>query len=409
MYQTLTVLALFAFLYSLFAGGIQRTWLSAALVFSLFGLMAGPSGLNILPLAADRETIKTLAELTLALVLFTDAGSADIDVLRRVRALPIRLLLVGLPLTIGAGYLAGLIVFNHVPALEIALLATLLAPTDAALGEPVITNPSVPAAYREGLNVESGLNDGISVPVLLLFLTLATGRDMGGQSTGNLMLHLFVEEIGIGLVVGFGLVRVAAWLGRFAGTRGWRDSVWSEVTLAMLALGCFSLAQALGGSGFIASFVGGLTLNRIVDKEEKEEFLGYTESFGNLLSLITWTSFGALVAGPALAHLNWQILIYALLSLTVVRMLPVFLSLTGYPMSTEAKLFTGWFGPRGLASVVFAVIVLNAGLPHGKLVVYVAAVTIIFSILLHGITANPWARGFGRREEERAARTRTTT
>jgi NhaP-type Na+/H+ or K+/H+ antiporter len=402
MYETLAVLALFAFLYSLFAGGIERSWISAAIVFSLFGLMVSPSGLDILPLAAQSEIIKTLAELTLALVLFSDAASANLGVLRQVKKLPLRLLLIGLPLTIGLGYLSGLLLFDDLSMLELALLATLLAPTDAALGKPVITHSSVPVAYREGLNVESGLNDGICVPVLLLFLSLATGQHDGGQGAGQLMLHLFVEEIGIGMLVGVVLIFIGAWLGRLAKKLGWLDPVWTMITLGALAFGCFGLAQALGGSGFIASFIGGLTVNRVFNSEEKEEFLVHIESYGNLFSLITWTTFGALVVGPAIMHLSWQVVIYALLSLTVVRMLPVFISLTGLPMSTEAKLFVGWFGPRGLASVVFAVIVLEAALPCSKTVGYVAAVTIMLSVLLHGLSANPWAEGFARREQQRA-------
>ncbi len=403
MYETLAVLGFFAFLYSLFAGGIERTWISAAIVFTLFGLIVNPSGLNILPLAADKETIKTLAELTLALVLFTDAAGANIGILRHVSKIPARLLLIGLPLTIGLGYLIGRVFFVDMSALEIALLATMLAPTDAALGEPVITNTSIPGSYREALNVESGLNDGICVPVLLLFLTLATGHHSGEGSTSKLLAHLIVEEIGIGLLVGVGVTVLAAWLGRFAKAKGWLDPVWSMISLAVLAFAIFGLAQSLGGSGFIAAFTGGITFNLIYENKDRKEWLERTESFGNLFSLITWSTFGALVVGPALAHLNWQVILYALLSLTVIRMVPVFIVLTGFHMDMEAKLFMGWFGPRGLASVVFAVIVLGANLPDGNKVVSVVAVTIIFSILLHGLSAVPWARGFGRRAQIRMA------
>ncbi len=403
MYATLAVLASFAFLYSLFAGIIERSWISAAIMFTAFGLLTGPSALDILPLAEDPETIKRLAELTLALVLFTDAAGANLHVLRSIKRLPLRLLLVGLPLTIGLGYVVGRLLFGDVPALEIALLATLLAPTDAALGKPVIANIAIPAPYREALNVESGLNDGICVPVLLLFLLLATRQYSGEESLAGLAFHLFVEEIGIGLLVGVILSVVAAKLGRYVKHKEWLDPVWSHITVAALAFACFGLAQSLGGSGFIAAFVGGITLNLAFEGDENKKYwLERTESWGNLFSLVTWSTFGALVVGPALAGIDWSSVVYALLSLTVIRMLPVFLVLTGFGMSTEAKLFMGWFGPRGLASVVFAVIVLDAALPNSSQVLEVAGITIILSILLHGLTALPWADGFARREQARA-------
>ena len=395
MYETLVILALFTFVYSLFAGLIDRTVVSGPIIFCVFGVLVGPHGVNLLPIAADTETIKTLAELTLALVLFTDAAGANIDVLRRNARLPASLLLIGLPLTIGLGYLFGRLLFGELAALEIALLATMLAPTDAALGKPVITNELVPIRYREGLNVESGLNDGICVPVLLIFLGLATGQSEEARGWIIVLTH-FAEEIGIGAAVGIGLVLSGVSLGSFADRRGWIARDWSMLSVTALALSCFGLAQLLGGSGFIAAFMGGLVFDKILG-EKRERWLEEAESLGNLFSLITWVTFGALVIDPALEAFSWPIILYGLLSLTVIRMLPVLLALTGTGMRTEAKLFVGWFGPRGLASIVFCVIVLNANLPHGSTLAHVVAATVILSILLHGITANPWARGLGSR------------
>ncbi len=394
MYESLAVLSLFIFLYSIAAGKIEKTWISGPIIFCGFGVMIGPHGLNVLPLASDSETIKRLAELTLALVLFTDASNANIEVLRRNARMPARLLLVGLPLTIGLGWLAGWLLFGQLAGLEIALLATMLAPTDAALGKPVITNSLVPVPYREALNVESGLNDGICVPVLMIFLELATGEEQGA-SVGMILSH-FTAEIGIGAAVGLGLVAAAVLAGRFAQQHKWLTRDWSMLSIAALALACFALAQTLGGSGFIAAFVGGLLFDVMLGKK-RAPWLEEAESLGNLFSLITWVSFGALVVNPVLNVISWPAVLYGLFSLTIIRILPVFIALAGTGMPTEAKLFVGWFGPRGLASVVFCVIVLDAHLPGHSILAQVMSVTVILSILLHGISANFWANGFGRR------------
>ncbi len=395
MYETLAVLGLFVFSYSLAAGRIEKTWISGPIIFCLFGFLVGTHGFNLLPLAADSEQIKTLAELTLAMVLFTDAASANIKVLRRNANIPVRLLLIGLPLTLGLGYLIGWALFGQMSALEIALLATMLAPTDAALGMPVITNQAVPGEYREGLNVESGLNDGICVPILMIFLELATG-DSGRATGAGMIFSRFAAEIGIGATVGLGLTFVAVLTGRFAAKMGWIDHVWSMLSVPGLALGCFGLAQHLGGSGFIAAFTGGLLFDVLLGKQ-REPWLEEAESLGKLFSLITWIIFGASVINPGAGSFGWSIVLYGVLSLSLIRMLPVFVSLAGLGLPVEARFFLGWFGPRGLASVVFCVIVMNADLPHKTILTQVVAVTVILSILLHGMTANLWAAGFGHR------------
>ena len=396
MYQDLAILALFILVYSSVAGRVERTWVSGPIVFTVFGLLIGPVGLDLLSLKTDGETIRTLAELTLALVLFTDAASADMGVLRKTEALPIRLLLIGLPLTILLGFGVGVLLFKQLSLVEIALLATMLAPTDAALGKAVVTNEAVPDPVRQGLNVESGLNDGICVPILFVFLALATGK--GGEGgPWQLAMELVAEEIGIGLTVGLALTTMAALLLKFAKGKGWLTHTWIQIPVVALALGCFAVAQFLGGSGFIAAFTGGLLFGALA-KQHREEFLLAAEGTGDALALITWVIFGSAVVGQALGYFSWLDLFYAVLSLTVIRMLPVFLVLTGMGVSTEGKLFMGWFGPRGLASIVFGVIVVNAHLPNSGPIAMTVVCTIMLSILGHGITANPWAKAYGERQ-----------
>jgi NhaP-type Na+/H+ or K+/H+ antiporter len=385
--------------YSSVAGAVERRWVSGPIVFTCFGLLIGPAGFALLDWETDRELIRNLAEVTLAMVLFTDAAGADVRVLKNTSGVPARLLLVGLPLTIALGFAVGTVLIDPPSLFAIAVLATMLAPTDAALGKAVITNEAVPDEVRQSLNVESGLNDGICVPVLLLFLALAldTTGDMGPLP---LAAKLVFEQIGIGLAVGLVLTFNAVRLLKYARYRQWLTKTWTQIPIFALALSCFSVAQYLGGSGFIAAFSGGLLMafmEKDLSKQVKEDYLLTSEGAGDTLALITWVTFGAAVVGQAIGYFSWTILLYSFLSLTVIRMLPVFLCLTGSGIDTEGKLFIGWFGPRGLASIVFAVMVVNSGLPDSGPLAMTVVCTIVLSIVAHGVTANPWAEAYGKR------------
>lgn len=398
-YKILAVIAAFGFLYSLVASRLERTPINGAFVYIAFGLFCGPYFLGLISLELDAEGIKRLAELTLAVVLFSDSASANLGVLRKVEQLPIRLLLIGLPLTIALGFAAGYLIFDGLSIFAIALLATMLAPTDAALGKAVVTNENVPVGVRQGLNVESGLNDGICVPVLLIFLALTT-TTVGGSETAMMVVKLPLQQIGIGTLVGASLALAGGTALRVCSERGWVTGSWVQLPVIALALLCFAMAQWLGGSGFIASFVGGLIFGGIT-REHKEEVLNGAEGIGDALSLITWVAFGAAVIGPQISHLNWQVFVYAVLSLTVVRMLPVVLSLIGMKQRLDTQLFLGWFGPRGLASVVFIVMVAAENLPENETLVATVAWTIVLSIVAHGISANPLAKLYGDRVKAR--------
>lgn len=398
MYENLAILALFAFAYSVVAGRLGSTPFNGALVYVAFGVVAGPAALGLLNLSISAEGIRLVAELTLGLVLFIDASNSDISVLRSAIKLPRRLLLVGLPLTILLGVGVGAWLFPGMGLLEVAILSTMLAPTDAALGKAVVTNENVPAPMREGLNVESGFNDGICVPILFTFLALAAPSS-GDESTGALALGLVAEEIGIGGAVGLGLSFLAARALKMSTQRGWIEHAWVGIPLVALALGIFTLAQFAGGSGFIACFAGGLAFG-VFAKEYKESLVVGAESGSEAFTLVTWVVFGAAVVLDHPGAITWQVVVYAVLSLTVVRMLPVYLSLAGLGLQADAKLFIGWFGPRGLASVVFGVIVLQEHLPGSDTIIATTVATVVLSVIAHGLTANPFATAFAARRQK---------
>jgi len=387
MYDILTIFAGFIFLFSAIAGGLARTPISGPIVFCAFGWLIGPLALGWFDLDVKAEGLRLLAEMTLALVLFADAAKVDLSVLRRSIGIPNRLLLLALPLIILLGIGAGVAVFDELTFLEIALIATMLAPTDAALGSAVVTDERVPSNIRQGLSVESGLNDGICVPILFVFLAMAT-QSSHEESGAELALMLVAEEIGIGAAVGLGFAFVGVRLLRFCRGRGWVTETWQQLPVISLAIGCFAGAQFIGGSGFIAAFVGGLLFGAMT-KERKHVLLLAAEGTGETVALVTWVVFGAVIIGHTIDQIMWDAMLYAILSLTVIRMLPVVLTLTGTGMSMGEKLFIGWFGPRGMASIVFGVIVLQADLPGEEVLRQTVMYTIVLSILAHGLTANP--------------------
>ena len=370
------------------------TPLTPTILFVGFGLLLGPEVLNGIDTAGTGSTVRGLAEATLALVLFSDASRVDLATLRRTVAVPLRLLGIGLPLTILAGAVAAAALFGQLSVEEAVILAVVLAPTDAALGQAVVTEPRVPRRIRQDLNVESGLNDGICVPLLFAAVAIADVHSeiAGGRSPGI----LFAEEIGYGVLGG-----VVAGLLVFAviSQAGRRDLIapaWRKVVPVAGAGLAYGLASALHGSGFIAAFVAGLVF-RLALGRDPAELNQLADEAGEVLDGVTFILFGAVLLGPALSELSWQLVAYAVLSLTLVRMVPVAIAMSGTRARRQTVSFIGWFGPRGLASIVFAVIVVEeSGLAHEQLIVLAIYMTVGLSVLAHGLTAAPFADRYGR-------------
>jgi NhaP-type Na+/H+ or K+/H+ antiporter len=342
-----------------------------------------------------------LAEIALALVLFTDAASTDLSTLRQNEGLPLRLLGIGMPLTIALGAAAALLLLTDLTFWEAAIVGTVLAPTDAALGQAVVSNPRVPLRVRQALNVEAGLNDGLSVPFLALFLTLAVAEEE--LQSASYWIRFALEQIGLGVLVGIGVGLVGGWLVSLASRKSWMADPFQRLALLALALISWALADQIGGNGFIAAFVGGLAVGPTVE-HVGERLIQFTETEGQLLNLSVFFIFGVLVIG-LIGPLSWEVALYALLSLTLIRMLPVALSLFGTHLRSISVLFMGWFGPRGLATIVLGLIVVaEAPLLTGREEVeQVVAMTVLFSVLLHGLTAAPLSAAYARRVDRMSA------
>lgn len=375
--------------YAAFAGRLEGTPLTAAMVFTGVGLLLGSEALAFVDLAPLGDIVQTLAEATLAVVLFADASRIDLRLLRGEAAIPARLLGIGLPLTIVAGLVAALPLLGALGWSETLLLAVILAPTDAALGQAVVTLRAVPLRVRQSLNVESGLNDGICVPLFLVVLAVAGVESdrLGGRAA----VRLVVEQIGYGAVAGVAAGAAGAGAILLAARTGRTDRGWLEIVPFAAAGLAWGIAHPLGGSGFIAAFVGGAAFQAL--RRDPEGELGHViEEAGDVLGAVTFVVFGAVLLGPALADASWAVLAYAGLSLTVVRMVPVAISLVGTGMRRETVGFLGWFGPRGLASIVFALMLAeDGGVTHADTIMTAAFVTVGLSVLLHGVSAAPLA------------------
>ena len=397
----LMVLAAVVFAFGLVSRRLEGTVLTAPLVFVAAGFVLGPAGLGVAEFALDEHTVLLLGEIALAIVLFTDAARTNLSALRQNEALPLRLLGLGMPLTIALGTVVAALLLTDLTIWEAAIVGTVLAPTDAALGQAVVSNPRVPVRMRQALNVEAGLNDGLSVPFLALFLTLAVAGEE--RLSASSWVRFALEQVGFGVLVGVGVGLLGGWLVSQASRRGWIDESFQRLSLLALALIAWALADTSGGNGFIAAFVGGLVIGPTVERLG-ERLIRFTEAEGQLLNLSVFFIFGVLVAG-LVGSLIWTTILYALLSLTVIRMLPVALSLIGTRLRGVSVLFAGWFGPRGLASIVLGLVVVEeAPLLAGRdEIEVVVTLTVLLSVLLHGVTAAPLSAAYARRVEAMSA------
>lgn len=370
-----------------FSKRLAGTPITPAMLFTGAGLLLGTNALGLLDPSIGSAGLRVIAELSLTLVLFSDAASIDSRRLMRQTSLPARLLLIALPLTILLGALLAMPLLPELSLFAALALAVMLAPTDAALGQTVVSDKRLPTMLRQGLNAESGLNDGICVPILVTAVAFAEVEEAPSLE-GQILLDLVRElsiALAVGVVVGIAIVGII----RFADRRGWMTDDWAMIVAVATALLSYTATNELGGSGFIAAFAAGIVYGRGLGPRAATS-IHLDERAGTMLSAATFLLFGAVMVGPALADLDVWIVVYAVLSLTVVRMLPVALSLLGSGASVPTTLFAGWFGPRGLATIVFALTIVDeSGLAEAALITETATVVVVLSIIAHGLSA-PW-------------------
>jgi NhaP-type Na+/H+ or K+/H+ antiporter len=393
----LAIVAALVFGWGTLSARLERFDVTAPITFVLAGLLLTHGPLAVLGVAPSDEVIKELAEFTLALVLFSDASRVGLHELRADSGLYLRLLGLALPLTIALGTVLALALAGT--SIWLALLVgAALAPTDAALGAGMMANPVVPARIRRLINVESGLNDGIATPFVSVALAGAAGSHAAGHGPAAA-----VAELAVGVLVGVGVGGVGGLLVNTARRRGWAAEGFGGAAVLGLAVCAYASAVAVHGNGFIAAFVAGLAFGTAGGRRG-EPLVPFVEETGALVSLLVWLAFGAVELVPAVESLTWQMVLYAILSLTVIRMVPVLAALTGARLDWATNILVAWFGPRGLASVVFALLALEElGRPVAGPAVAVITITVVISIVAHGATAEPLARRYANRLARPAA------
>lgn len=397
-YVLLAAIAGFLVVYGAVSARLEKSWITAPMVYIAFGLLIGEMGFGLLTISLEDEALFALAELTLVLVLFADASRIDFTLLRNERDLALRLLTAGLLLTAAFGTGLALLLFTELTVWQAAVLAVIITPTDATLAQAVINSERVPERVREILNVESGLNDGITLPLLILFLTLA-GAEVEATASSSFPAFLASQVI-LGPLVGVVVGYVGGQIIQRANDRGWSSESFLRLTALGLAIFAFGAAQVLGGNGFLAAFGAGLTIGTTA-KEVRRRLSNFADVEGKLLIMLTFIIVGAVMLPEGLRNLSWQIVVFALLSLFVVRVLAVAVSLVGERLRWQTIALLGWFGPRGIASVIYVLIVLNRSeLAAADRLLHTTAFVIGLSVLLHGLSAEPLASWYHRQVEK---------
>ncbi len=381
--------------YSLITRSLNHSIVSMPMLFTGLGLALGGLGFDLVPMGHEHEVVHLIAEITLILVLFSDASGVNLKSLRGNIAIPSRMLLIGMPLTILFGTLVAKLISPEAPWALAILTAAILTPTDAALGQSVVSSPNVPSRLRQSINVESGLNDGLALPVVLIAaIMLAQGAGIHGEGAPQNLAVFTALQVTLGPLFGIAVGYGAAKLLDLAVNRETATTVSQGLYFLCVAFFAYFGAETIGGNGFIAAFIAGLVFGNVL-KAPSMFIREFMEGEGQLLTLTTFLVFGAVLAPAGLEHANVLTVTLALLFLTVVRIIPIFLSVSGLGLSNYEKLFLGWFGPRGLASILFALLVLERfPIPGGEELTACVVMTVLFSIVLHGVTATPFSNRF---------------
>lgn len=389
-----TAFVLLVFIHSLLSRRLERTIITPPILFTLSGFLLVVFLPVLREFEADRKAFLMIAEIGLVLTLFSDATRIKLKDLKSKEKLPLRLLSIGMLLTILLGAIGAAVVLPGLSLWEACILAAILAPTDAGLGEVVVSSPKVPVRIRQALSVEAGLNDGMAVPFLMFFMALA---QVGTQGAGGVLVRFVVEQLGFGALVGLVIGTAGGLLLGLAKRRGWMATPMRQLGLVALPLLCVTGAEHFRGSMFIAGYVAGIAV-QVGFEEAGEESVEFTEGWGRLLDFFVFFLFGIFIA-IAWSRFSLPFVAYGVISLTVVRMLPVAVSLIGTRLSSATVIFMGWFGPRGLASIVLGLVYLEqeSRLPGESIISMAVMATVLLSIFAHGFSTLPGIGVYARR------------
>ncbi|MEM7595637.1 MAG: cation:proton antiporter [Cyanobacteria bacterium P01_A01_bin.83] len=396
--EVLAAIAIFVLGFGLISRRLERSIVTPPMAYVGCGLLISSSFLGLIQeVKITNEVIQVLAEITLAVLLFTDASRIQLKLLRQEYNLPLRLLGIGLPITIILGTILALLLFpNELNIWSAAALATILSPTDAALGQAVVNSSEVPAFIRHGINIESGLNDGICLPILLLFISLSVKGEQSSNAT--YWLTFTGQQIFVGVLVGIAVGYFGSKLIAQSLKRKWMTQSFEDLSVLGLSILSYTCAEIIGGNGFIAAFCAGLTLGFISTKSVLSSLREFGEAEGQLLTLISFLLYGAVMVVPSVNDATWQMWIYGIASLTITRIIGVAIATSNLKLQLDSTLFVGWFGPRGIASLIYGLLILEKeNLPGKELIFTTMVITVLMSVFAHGLTAFPGVSWYANR------------
>jgi len=401
-HQLIVLCAIIILFFGLLSKLAERSVITAPMVFVTIGLLLGPAGLSLLHVDIEAEAIQLLAEITLIIILFVDASFIKLtDIKSRLQGLPIRLLFIGLPLTMAFGSITAFVFFPNYDIWLLVVLALILSPTDAALGQAVVKSPAVPSNIRDSISTESGLNDGISLPPIFVCLAvIASG--LGHISNEDHWYKFMALQLTLGPIIGSAIGFFGGRMIEFAHQRDWMDTVFQRLTCLSIAILAYAVAELFEGNGFIAAFCAGLFLG-VKNTNVRARIQEFGETEGQMFTLFVFVMLGLIIIPDFAPFWDLKALVYALLSLTVIRIVPVFICLIGSGLSNYSKFFIAWFGPRGIASILYLLIALEQiGSAGHEYILSIIVLTVLLSIFAHGITAVNMSNHFKKSDSKRA-------
>ena len=387
-YTTPLVLAVLVLGYAVVSERVNRSFIAPALIFLLLGMGLGPFGLGVLEAGAGTEGYTVLAQLALTMILFNQAAKLRLNRIRVHGPVTLRLLIVGIPLTVLLGALTATLLLPVLPWWEAVCVAAIVAPTEAALIEALLEDRRIPERVRHALSVESGFYDGFALAILLTALALASEHTANTESSNvNWAWFMFSTEF-ISLLAGgaVGLIGglVVAWSRRHE----WMSDTWAQLATLALAFVCFQLGERIEASGFVAAFTGGLAFSFITRRRTDEDIpTQVSDAAAQLLELMVFAMFGAFAVIDGWLRADWRVVLFAVLALFAVRIVAVLVSLVRTDLPMSDRWFIGWFGPRGIGTVVLGLLVVNRGeIENTELISTVVVVTVTLSLVLHSLT-----------------------
>lgn len=396
-YSVLAAVGLAFLIYSLSMHQLERAEITGPMFFVIIGALLGillPS--KTAHITRDLDHLLPLIELTLSIFLFTDAAKTKLTVLKHSFQYPSLLLFVALPLTLFAGIIIASLMFTQLTLIQAALVAIILTPTDAALSKGLLNSSAVPEKIREGINTESGLNDGLCVPIFLVLMLLAQ-EPSSTISVADTVL-VFARELGVAIIIAALSMAIIIRLIKFSMVRHYFSNNTSPFLVVGIAMTIFSIAQSFHSSGFIAVFVAGLIFDKFTEQSLREKLVEDSEHIADFTALLIWCLFGFVCSYLVLPELSWALAVFALLSTTLIRIIPVMLSLQFTNLKMKDRFTFAWFGPRGLASIVFTLMVIDTNIENKYQIATIAMTTILFSVFIHGMTTKPIADSFSKRK-----------